>query len=509
MLVAKSNTKIGFFFVSLILLLTTEACRTVPSYDKMLYQLNQLKAGERWRVLRTFPKDVTEPSSRLVRASEKLDHISQVQSLLLLSDMKQWDSGVAWQVMQLVKQSNDRLVRAAGLLALSRNIGLSSNLRRLLENSLKDTTWQVRRYGLRTWMDLEGPSQRLDSWCRKLLKDPHPAVRWDAVLCWRKRSQNTSTRAMVLKPMLQDSNFQVQQLVIHTLGWWGFPALPTLQQALESSNEEVKCNSLRALSELRTNYKTIVPLMLKSFRSTSTAVRSCALRALGKISPYSTQALNQLIQIIQSKNMLLSMDAISYVKKAGNMGVLAIPALLNVTKDPKQPLFKRYEAVQAVIKLAKGNSKWKKSLDEADSLLEPLRKKAQASLFGRSPNVPLESAILVSFKNAWSIGEKSQPLLFHIRENYLGMLQMCDLVDSERKPVKRKSFWVELFLQRHGEVVLPFVFKTDKQTPAKDPCLEDNLWTWKFPVLSKRSRFAYLQFKLVLERNEPTTAIPQ
>lgn len=506
--VARRNKWLHLLWITLVVWLGLTACRSIPSYKKMLYKLDQVSARQRWNVLTTFPKDVSEPSFRLVRVAQTLDHISQVQSLLLLSDIKSWGRGVVDEVMKLASSDDDSLVRAASLLSLSRSMNLSSRLRKLLEAKLSDPSWIVRRYSLRTWMDLEGPSERLDGWCQRLLKDPHPAVRWDAVLCWRKRAQSVKSRSLVLQPLLQDTNFQVQQLVVQTLGWWGTPALPTLEASLQSSNEEVQCSSLRALSELRTHYTTIVPWMIAKLRSKSPAVQSCAVRALGTLAPYTKLAIRPLKKTVRNPSMLLSMDAISHLKKSGELGLASVAVLMRVARDPKEPLYKRLEAVKAVMVLTDEKKGWETIAKEAETLSEPLNKKAQASLFGRSLSLPLESSVQVQFKRPWSAGERSQPLLFHIRENYLGMLQMCDIVDDDRKPIKQKKFWVELFLQRHGEVVLPFVFKTDKKTPAKDPCLNDSLWMWKFPVLSKQSRFAYLQFQLVLERNEPTKTSP-
>ncbi len=506
--VARSNKWLNLLWSTLALWLGLTACRTIPPYKKMLYKLNQVSALQRWIALTTFPKDVSEPSFRLIRVAQTLDHISQVQALLLLSDVKGWGRGVVDEVMKLAASNDDSLVRAASLLSLSRAIGLSSRLRKLLEAKLSDPSWIVRRYSLRTWMDLEGPSERLDGWCQKLLNDPHPAVRWDAVLCWRKRAQGVKSRSAVLQPLLQDTNFQVQQLVVQTLGWWGTPALSTLESSLQSPNEEVQCSSLRALSELRTQFTTIVPWMLTKLRSKSPAVQSCAIRALGTLAPYTILAIRPLMETVRNPSMLLSMDAIAHLKQSGELGLASVTVLMGVARDPKEPLYKRLEAVKAVMILTEDKKRWATIAKEAKKLNEPLSKKAQASLFGRRIGLNFESSVQVQFKRPWSAGERSQPLLFHIRENYLGMLQMCDIVDDERKPIKRKKFWVELFLQRHGEVVLPFVFKMDKKTPATDPCLNDSLWMWKFPVLSKNSRFAYLQFQLVLERNEPTKFNP-
>ncbi len=488
----------GFLFIglwTLAVLLLAVSCRPILRYDGELLELRRMKANVRWHSIELIKDESSNPSARLLAIAERSDHISRIQALLILADLP-WERGVREKILGLAQKSQDSLVRAAAVRALRRVKSFPHAVNVVLRERVKDRAWQVRRMALDSLMFFPLSKQRRLSLCRKLLQDPHPAVRWNAISCWRRVSMGSERGAKALVSLLADPSARVRRQAAQSLGWWGETSLPALRDALSHPKEVVRCLAMTAMGDFRNHFSTIIPLLHQALKTGTGLIPSCAVRALGSIASHTKLVVPALIDALKHPQRSVAFDGISSLQKMGKLASPSIPVMLQLAQNTKKNLFLRYAAVNAIRHLVtqKKSNVWK----AATAIHHSLYKRVKESLFS-DDSALIDSSLQVSMSRIWTIGVPGRAYSYQIEKEYIPVLRACHMNLAQQS---QKSFWVELFLERHGRVVLPLVFKLDRKTPVFSSCINQSVWAWKFPRL-RTSRYGYLQFQIQFSAPEP------
>jgi HEAT repeat protein len=138
------------------------------------------------------------------------------------------------------------------------------------------------------------------------------------------------------------------------LSFMGSPAVPALQDAVNSNNEIVRREALRALGKLRERAsidpKLVVPLLLRAIDDPDPSVRHVAVTYLGIVRDEPVAAVNGLIKAVADESSEVRQAAVAALAEYGPRAERAIPALKKATGDPDEDV--RREAGRTLVRLS-------------------------------------------------------------------------------------------------------------------------------------------------------------
>ena len=143
------------------------------------------------------------------------------------------------------------------------------------------------------------------------------------------------------------------------LSFMGSAAVPALQEAVNSNNEIVRREALRALGKLRERAsidpKIVVPLLLRSLDDPDPSVRTVAVNYLGIVRDDPAAEVNGLIRALGDESPEVRQAAAAALAEYGTLAERAVPALRKATKDPDEDV--RREAGRTLVHLAEVKSR--------------------------------------------------------------------------------------------------------------------------------------------------------
>jgi HEAT repeat protein len=143
------------------------------------------------------------------------------------------------------------------------------------------------------------------------------------------------------------------------LSFMGSAAVPALQEAVNSNNEVVRREALRALGKLRERAsidpKVVVPLLLRAIEDPDPAVRNVAVTYLGIVRDDPAAEVTGLIKTLSDESPEVRQAAAAALAEYGPLAERAIPALKKATSDPDEDV--RREAGRTLVRLAEIKSR--------------------------------------------------------------------------------------------------------------------------------------------------------
>ena len=138
------------------------------------------------------------------------------------------------------------------------------------------------------------------------------------------------------------------------LSFMGSAAVPALQDAVNSNNEVVRREALRALGKLRERAsidpKIVVPLLLRAAEDPDPTVRTVAVTYLGIVRDEPVAEVNGLIKALADESPEVRQAAAAALSEYGPLAERAIPALKKASSDPDEDV--RREAGRTLVHLS-------------------------------------------------------------------------------------------------------------------------------------------------------------
>jgi HEAT repeat protein len=138
------------------------------------------------------------------------------------------------------------------------------------------------------------------------------------------------------------------------LSFMGSPAVPALQDAVNSNNEIVRREALRALGKLRERAsidpKLVVPLLLRAVDDPDPTVRHVAVTYLGIVRDEPAAAVKGLIEALADESPEVRQAAAAALAEYGAAAERAIPALKKAAGDADEDV--RREAGRTLVHLS-------------------------------------------------------------------------------------------------------------------------------------------------------------
>jgi HEAT repeat protein len=143
------------------------------------------------------------------------------------------------------------------------------------------------------------------------------------------------------------------------LSFMGSAAVPALQEAVNSDNEIVRREALRALGKLRERAsidpKIVVPLLLRAIDDPDPAVRNVAVTYLGIVRDDPEAEVAGLIKTLSDESPEVRQAAAAALAEYGPLAERAVPALKKAASDPDEDV--RREAGRTLVRLAEIKSR--------------------------------------------------------------------------------------------------------------------------------------------------------
>ena len=194
---------------------------------------------------------------------------------------------------------------------------------------------------------------------RRTLQDPaaEPAKKQAALKATAILGARASEALPDVVTVLQEAEYAPAAAL--ALSFMGSAAVPPLQEAVNSGNEVVRREALRALGKLRERAsidpKIVVPLLLRAIEDPDPAVRNVAVTYLGIVRDDPAAAVTGLIKALADESPEVRQGAAAALAEYGAPAERAIPALKKAASDPDEDV--RREAGRTLVRLAEIKSR--------------------------------------------------------------------------------------------------------------------------------------------------------
>lgn len=214
----------------------------------------------------------------------------------------------------------------------------------------------------------------------EVLKDPDVDIRCDAVFALLRFAWLAEDALRALITALQDADIAVRAAAVLVLSMWPRDigpmvkdAIPVLIRALEDTNdtnEDIRDAAIEVFRKIRPP-KEAVPALIKTLNDVDPLARSGAVDALGNAEPTGT-VMRAVIAALNDANIGVRQEAIFALSELAHSGIAsvpkeAVPSLIAMLRDSKQPAPVRRGAVEVLAHIGPG------AADAVPALIAALR----------------------------------------------------------------------------------------------------------------------------------------
>src|SRR6266852_2800440 len=185
----------------------------------------------------------------------------------------------------------------------------------------------------------------------KSLKHSNAEVRWSAAVALQSFVAEAESAIPTLTQVLSDVDLDAQVAATRTLGKIGAAGLPSLLQALDKPEKQVRREAVWALGRIGSAAKAAVSALASALQDSDLKVRLGAAQALGAIGPDAGAAVSALVECLKDSNLIFCrLTAHALVR----IGPVALGALQQASQSSDK--FVRREALWALSHLGQGTS---------------------------------------------------------------------------------------------------------------------------------------------------------